>query len=369
MAYAYQRTFTVDHTKVGGSNSTGFPVLITGTITAFKTVGNSGHIQNTVSFNGVTVPADINFYSDAGRTTAIPFEIAAYSATTGQIEIWAKITISHTVDTVIYCAYDDAAVTTYQGGAIGDAWDSNHTAVYHFGDGTTLSLVDSTSNGNTLTNNDAARATAVAGQIDGGVNFNTTPGNVSLGRTSSLTGFAAINASNQTLSMWLNAFDNVGSYSALIIEQSGSSANDIFIASSNLSITQWGGAATVQATAPSSGAWHHVAWTWNGTTNTLYIDGVSAATSSTGLQSGTVDKIYISTYNGSDQQFPGKVDEVRVEKTTRSADWVLASFNNQSSPSTFITDSGESSIGGAFPDDNWNWPPSFNQDPNTTVFS
>jgi hypothetical protein len=39
--------------------------------------------------------------------------------------------------------------------------------------------------------------------------------------------------------------------------------------------------------------------------------------------------------------FTGIVDEARVSDTTRSADWIATEYNNQSSPSTFYTFSGE----------------------------
>ena len=95
--------------------------------------------------------------------TLLNWEIAAYSASTGQIEIWVQIpTLSSSANTTIYMWYNNSSVSTYQCTAT-STWDSNYEAVYHFGTSSSLSLHDSTSNGYTLTNTNSC-ATAASGQ-------------------------------------------------------------------------------------------------------------------------------------------------------------------------------------------------------------
>jgi hypothetical protein len=85
---------TIDHTMVGGTDSTNFPLAVFGTYVDLKTVGNGRSVQNSSGF-------DIVFTSDAGCTTLMTFENETYSATTGAIAFWVKIpTLSHTSDTV-----------------------------------------------------------------------------------------------------------------------------------------------------------------------------------------------------------------------------------------------------------------------------
>src|SRR5262249_20339432 len=110
---------------------------------------------------------DIRFYSDITLLTSLSFELERFVATTGQIIFWIKVpSLSSSADTTIYIAYGDAALNTNASSTA--TWDSNYKAVYHFGDGSTVGLNDSTSNANTLTNHGA---TATTGQVYGAVNL------------------------------------------------------------------------------------------------------------------------------------------------------------------------------------------------------
>ena len=48
------------------------------------------------------------------------------------------------------------------------------------------------------------------------------------------------------------------------------------------------GTALITTTAPSTGTWHHVAYTWNGTNNNLYVDGVAVTATATAHDSAAV---------------------------------------------------------------------------------
>src|SRR6185369_9678212 len=126
-------------------------------------------VENTVSVGGYTVPADLIFASDTSISTLLKWEVEFYDAATGQIVAWVKIpTLTFATNSVIYMAYGNAAVTTWQGD-VNATWNSNFKAVYHLPDGTTLAANDSTSSGlnGTLVNT----PTASAGQIDGAGHF------------------------------------------------------------------------------------------------------------------------------------------------------------------------------------------------------
>src|SRR5579872_5586228 len=169
MAYAYKRTITVDHTKCGSSDSSNFAVLVkldsSNCGTTMKTVGNGGHIQNTITQSGgsaVTSPADAIFTSDAAGTTQIPYETDYYDGTNGVWWVWVKVaTLSHSSDTVFYLYYDDATVTTQQNTGSyspSNVWDSNYSAVWHLPNGSSLNATDSTSNANNGTISKIGRA-------------------------------------------------------------------------------------------------------------------------------------------------------------------------------------------------------------------
>src|SRR5205085_4696663 len=157
---ACQRQMTIDHTKVPSAQSN-FAVLVSVTDPALKTIVNGGHVANA---NGY----DIGFYADSGGTTKLKWEVEKYNGTTGNLIAWVKIpSVSSTTDTLFYLFYGDPSITTDQSDPV-NTWDSNFKAVYHLGNGTTLSATDSTGGNNgTLVNS----PTASAGKINGAAHF------------------------------------------------------------------------------------------------------------------------------------------------------------------------------------------------------
>ena len=188
-ATACQRSMTIDHTKVPSTQSN-FTVLVSLTDPALKTVANGGHVANA---NGY----DIGFYADSGGTIKLKWQVEKYDGTTGNLIAWVKIpSVSSSTDTVFYLMYGDSAINTNQSDPP-NTWDSSFKAVWHLGNGSTLSLNDSTSNGSSLANVGATGATT--GKISGGAGpFN--------GTSQCLKTTSAINLGTNkvTLSAWVN---------------------------------------------------------------------------------------------------------------------------------------------------------------------
>src|SRR5205823_9540042 len=73
---------------------------------------------------------------------------------------------------------------------------------------------------------------------------------------------------------------------------------------------------TVQTTLPSTGVWHSIVGTYNGSSLTLYIDGAQAATlAATGTIPITTDQLVIGSKNPTStagDHFSGKMDEIRI---------------------------------------------------------
>ncbi len=95
--------------------------------------------------------------------------------------------------------------------------------------------------------------------------------------------------------------------------------------------------------------WTYAAVTFNVTGNTaqLYANGVatgSAATIGSYTDPDGQSQVGISYNNISVGRFQGALDEVRVSKSIRSADWITTEYNNQSATSTFYTIGSESQI-------------------------
>src|SRR4029079_19487769 len=272
-ATACQRPMTIDHTKVPSTQSN-FTVLVSLTDPALKTVANGGHVANANGF-------DIGFYADSGGTIKLKWEVEKYDGTTGNLIAWVKIpSVSSTTDTVFYLMYGDSSINTNQSDPP-NTWDSSFKAVWHLGNGSTLSLSDSTSNANNLANVGATAATT--GKISGGAGpFN--------GTSQCLKTVNSINLGTNkvTLSAWVNITGYTNSNFAALAQFASTNwyfNNNSFSSTPNEAGT-WGVLAAGNGahnggrfTRPSAGV-HHVVFTYDTTQGAAlnvkaYVDGVA----------------------------------------------------------------------------------------------
>jgi hypothetical protein len=125
----------------------------------------SSRIQNASCF-------DVIFTSDSSGTTKIPWEVESCNQSTRAMVAWFLVSsMSSSADTKVYVHYDNGSISAPEntgGNAPAAIWDSNFKAVWHLGDGTTLSGFDSTTNAVTLTK---YGATATTGELDGAVSW------------------------------------------------------------------------------------------------------------------------------------------------------------------------------------------------------
>jgi hypothetical protein len=342
MAYSYYRSITIDYTKCGTQNSTDFPVLVSFTDATFKTVANGGNIQNA---NGY----DINFYSDSALTTTLFYEVEKYVATTGECIFWVKVpTLSGASNTVIYIAYGDSSISTYQSTAT-SVWNSAFKGVWHFPNGTTLGALDSTINGvnGTLVNT----PTATTGKADGGIAMASASSQyVNLGNAASLRITGDI-----TISCWVY-LTNLTGYSALIGKSGAGIYNNIpgpfdTYITPTTGLVSFGKGTGVGAnyiinnsnSGISAGVWTYIGITSSGTntlTITHYKNGSTNGSSVVSLPSGSADacqSAFIGTRGDFFTKFNGVMDEMRISNVTRSTSWMTAEYNNVNSPSTFFT--------------------------------
>ena len=85
-----------------------------------------------------------------------------------------------------------------------------------------------------------------------------------------------------------------------------------------------------------AGAWTYAVMTYDGSNMKLYVNGaLDGSVAQTGTFATNLVPLNIGRNNNSTEYFPGSIDEVRISKTARSADWIFAEYNNQKSPSTF----------------------------------
>lgn len=345
MAFGYYKTFTADATQAGTADSTNFPITISVTDADLKTTGNGGYVQSSSGY-------DIRPYSDSGLTSALTFELVYYNASTGQLEMHVKVgTLSHTTNLVSYLAFGDATIST--DGSSTSTWDSTYKAVYHFKDGSTLNLNDSTSAANHLSG--TSSPTAVAGQIDGGVGF-TGGSYATSGANIGISG-----SSNRTIEAWIRPTSLSGIRSVINWGAGSNSNNNTLhlnvVAGSDIYFGFQGADFYTAGSKAPTGSWTHVVVAYTGagaapssSNSKIYVNGVSESLTFSG--GGGVNTSATALTVGRDattagREFDGREDEVRISDANRfSSSYVTATYNNQKPSSTFLTWGSRTTVGG-----------------------
>ncbi len=317
-SFLHSRSLTVDHNQVGTADLTNYPVYVSLTL-------GSGKIQNASCF-------DVVFAADSGNTTARSWETEPVCNTgTGVFAAHVKVpSISHTVDTVFYVFYDNAAITTFQ--SVGSVWDANFLTVMHFPDGTSLSANDSAGGHNgTL----VGTFSAAAGLMDGGAS--------SIASTVAVTfPSAGLNLNTGTVSMWVD-FQNASSGGGTSYFFDSDTTRHAFIFISTL-IEMFNDGRVTDFVGPTWGAatWHHLAFLYNKTGNIqrLFFDGAEVTG---GVPSGTWGSTalganaYLGNRFSVNSGMAGTYEEMRVSNVIRPDGWYLADFNSQKAGATFVT--------------------------------
>lgn len=352
-AYSFSRTLTLNHLKVPSTQSN-FTVLIcaNGTtpcntsITGLNQTGGGAHVQNSNGF-------DIIFSSTFDCATLMKWETEKYVASTGEIEARVLITsLSSSADIVIYMCYGNAAISSFQGGSVGTAWNANYLGVWHFSEGSGSTVADSTSNGNT-------------GTVSGTTWSSTAPYSV---KSLSFAGAGQVDMSSSTVlsnipsytyEAWVQITSNTASNMFLSkstnkhIEQGSPGANGQEISEN----ANWSGADAIAKSAGtifSASTWYLVDATFDNAAKllTVYANGVATASSTATGSNATNDAashflmgVAIAPY----ASLTGLGTEVRFLNTALSANWITTEYNNESSPSTFETFGTEQSAGGGTP--------------------
>lgn len=266
---------------------------------------------------------DIRFTDSTG--TVIPYECESASSTVGNY--WVKTSLT-TTPTHIYCYYKNSTAQTNGSNTTG-TWNSGYLSVYHFGNGSTISTSDVTSNNNTLTNYSATATTGITG---GGAAFNGSQYMISANNIG-ISGNAA-----RTLEIWVKTSTwNTGDYNGLIA--SGQNASNQL---SSICIDP-GGAGyggfygnDFQSYNCTNGTWFHIVVTHNGTVGAIFLNGVQGDTQNKTFNT-LNSKLYIGKRVSNGTYHTGSLDEARMSNTARSADWIKFQYNNINSADQELT--------------------------------
>lgn len=329
--------------------------MFSGTYSFLATVANGGRLQNASGF-------DLIFATDNAGTSPIPYERVTWDATTGAIEFHVQVpTLDASTDTVIYILYGDAGISTDQSNKNG-TWDSNFKGVWHFGDGVTLDLTDSTSNANDGTNHGGAAATSLLGGAGGGSIqlVKASSQYVDIGAPASLNLIGPYSLEAQVYAD--TAISGSGDFRLPVGRLDAGVTNGYLLAvhdstgflQSSLYIQQFNGGGN--QTSPASDSNNYTAMTnrratgvADGTNLNFYINEVLHAAIACATFPGTnSNSVNIGRLPGLGVFYwDGRLDEIRISAIARNVDWVTATSNSISSPSTFYAVGSEVPIGGS----------------------
>jgi hypothetical protein len=195
-----------------------------------------------------------------------------------------------------------------------------------------VSLVDSTGNGNTLT--ETIPIPLGTGIIAGAADFTSASGNI-LGIGS---GFAPLNL-GKSYSGWVY-FNITPTGYQFVFTQGGTSDQQSvipFYLESNGTVSSIFNASSfywtnllITSIIPTSGIWHHFCTTFNGSLANLYWDGQLVASSnySASIEEPDTNQFALGNYPAFPVLLDGKIDEVGVWNRALSANDVLALYNN-----------------------------------------
>ncbi|HEY2903682.1 MAG TPA: LamG domain-containing protein [Polyangia bacterium] len=120
------------------------------------------------------------------------------------------------------------------------------------------------------------------------------------------------NNASQTIAAWVNFKSvNTQQYLVCLWNPSLSQAIALGILNNQLTAWKWGTTPLVSVPPPSLNVWHHVAYTFDGTTHKLYVDGGTPATGTSAPNTAAVTRAEIAAYNAG-SPFDGVVDELRI---------------------------------------------------------
>ena len=273
---------------------------------------------------------DLRFTDAAGNL--IPHEIDTWNSN-GVSTVWVKVP-SLTSATTITAHYGCALPVAVDSSEV---WDDDYVGVWHLGEsGLPLRESSKTSTGFTKQNGSGiqyASSGIVGGSIDFGASGNSRM--VTAQDCDALDGFT-----NCTVEAW--TYQTSHTTAAILSKRYSNSKNLSYFLYDNGSKTQFNVANTDSTSGnsaqitPTLNQWTHQAYTFSAGTIRGYQDGAKVGSDKT-VSFSTINAsdgyLHLGNFNRSGawnadtRNFPGKIDEVRISKVARSADWIQATHD------------------------------------------
>ena len=325
-------TYTVTVTTPGGlSNSLPFSVLPytvgpAPTITSFTPLSGTVGALVTLNGTGLNFTTQVTFGGSSGNVAGSGFVVnAAGTQITGIAVPSGAITGPLTVTTpngtspasslpFTVCAKPVALVQNII--VTLDASGSATVTATAVNNGSTASCGLATASMLSLSPSAFGCTDVLPALVSSSLSFNGTSQYVAIGGSATV----PVRNSNYTIEAWIKptamggcGIIGWGSYGG------GNAVNALRLTGNGL-VNYWWSNDLSANTGSLVGAWHHVAATFDGTTRTLYLDGVAVGSDQPGSGHNVpnADNLRIGSTNGG-EYFPGNIDEVRVWNVARTA--------------------------------------------------
>jgi PKD repeat protein len=339
--WIYSGVIKLNTTAAGvTTNVTNFPVLIRLT---------------SANFNGFSIAlaggADIRFSKSDG-VTPLNFQIQRWDATNRVAEIWVKVDTvygSNSTQSIKMYWGNASAAQASSGPAVFDT-TNGFQGVWHLSEATNATALDATINGYNGTPGGATVPADVAGVIARAKYFDGASSSFVMNNTAS----GKLNfpqSGTYTLSAWANPsvlgasgiFSDICNksdlqYNLCINDQPTGNTWEMTEFESNV-----GWQSTRSTAAAVVNAWHYITGIRNGANQYMYVDGVLVGSTivptanavardeTRNVGVGALTNTTISDW------FHGTIEEVRMENTARSADWVKLCFQNQQATQALVS--------------------------------
>jgi len=280
---------------------------------------------------------DLAFTADAVGTMNLNYEIDTWN-TNGASYVWVQVPALAS-STTITAWWSATGVTAQACTTNGATWTNGYVGVWHLN-----STADSSANINNGANVNATATTA--GYIAGGYNFNGSSAYIQLPLSSSL----ALTGSAITIEAWIRQTGNSTGTANGIVGRGNALSDNTYdfgfeIRNDNKDV-RWftRRLTTTDLTSPNAipaNVWVYMTATYDGATKNILANGLpNGSTSATGTLGTSPDAMrigYSSITSDGNNYFNGQLDEVRLSKVSRSANWVWACYLNMASNRVFNT--------------------------------
>jgi len=286
--------------------------------------------------------SDIRFTAGDG-VTLLQFEKESWTGGGGSpvtANFWVKTPVYHTptaTQNIIYIYYGNLDAQDSQDATA--VWDSNYKGMWHFKEGLGATTEDSSTNSNTGTLRNSP--TWTTGKIFNALQLNGTSQDVQIADSSSL----SITGTGLTLSAWI--YCNSGGSDDIIHKDyhyslhKNSPTTVTYADSITWSYSSIGSYGVVP-----DNQWTYIVAVFNGSTIKFYNNGTLIGTKTrAGSLTDNSNALYIGSYNGGSGWFGGKIDEVRISSTARTAEWIKFEYHNMGDANSGLNISEEESNG------------------------